>query len=106
MQPLSPFLGGPPIVSVASLAEMARGNRIAPSDFRTMIISVDNECGRSFQNTLLHPMFNLFDGKTDIIDNYDDNDKWLDACLGSLPQITDALVMVRGGISTEMGGSR
>ncbi len=47
-------------------------------------------------DTLLHPMFDLFDGKTGIIDNNNDNNKWLDACLGPLPPITPALVTVWG----------
>jgi hypothetical protein len=51
-------------------------------------------------------MFNLFDGKTGLIYDYDDDDKWLDACLGPLPPIMHALVMVWGVYQQRWGGSR
>ena len=55
---------------------------------RTAIIFVDNKCGRvSKIDMLLPPMFGLFDGKTGIIDNYNDDDQWPDACLGPLPPV-------------------
>jgi hypothetical protein len=38
---------------------------------------------------LLPPMFDLFDSKTGIIDDYDDNNEWLDMCLGPLPPGVD-----------------
>ncbi len=36
-------------------------------------------------------MFDLFNGKTGVINDYDDDDEWLDACLGPLPPGADVL---------------
>ncbi len=34
-------------------------------------------------------MFDLFDSETGVIDDYDDDDEWLDAFLGPLPPGVD-----------------
>jgi hypothetical protein len=39
-------------------------------------------------------MFDLFEGETGVIDDYDDDNEWLDACLGPLPPSTDGFEVI------------
>jgi hypothetical protein len=39
-------------------------------------------------------MFDLFEGETGVIDDYDDDNDWLDACLGPLPPGTDGFEVI------------
>ncbi len=93
------------VVSLAPLVEMARGNGIAPLVLSTMIVSVDNECGRSFQNrhaTAPH---------VQPVRRQDRPHLWLRwwrqvaGCMPGTPPPNNACIGDGvGGISTEMGG--
>ena len=93
--------GGTPVVSVATSAEMAnseydlvreamelllrssgrRSLSTPASDAPSPSSSTVSAAAFSEIDTPLPPMFDLFDGETGVVDG-DDDDEWLDACLG------------------------
>jgi hypothetical protein len=91
MQPKSPFLGKTPVFSLASSAEMRATELLLRSSGQQSSSSTTSAAIVSEIDTLLPPMFDLFDSKTSVIDDYDNNDEWLDACLGPLPPGAEVL---------------